>query len=162
MLKKSFKTFDFRGFVDFIYELVDKYGMYGILFYPDNRAFFSDIQLNHVAPQRNINNSNGFVWAWMKKQNEVRKVSFDLFAQTGKPRITMTIDLDKKLISLDKVDGISVVQLEEAMTNNLNGISNDLIKKNNQNKWWETTWFQLIALIAALLGIIGFFLFLKK
>lgn len=120
MLKKNFYKFDFRGFIDFVYELIDKYGMYEIRFYPDNRTFFSDVQLNHIAPYRNINNTNGFVWAWRQKQNNVRKVSFDLFSKIGKPKITMTIDLDKKFILLDNIDGISVVQIEEVMKNNLN------------------------------------------
>jgi len=119
MFKKSFKKFDFRGFVDFIYELVDKYGMYEVRFYPEHRELFSEFQLAHIAPSRSINNQNGFAWAWKQKRNEVKKVSFDLFAKAGSPKITMSIDLDKKFISLDKIDGLSVVQIEEVIENTL-------------------------------------------
>ncbi len=119
MFKKKFKKFDFRGFIDFVYELVDKHRMITIRFYPEHRELFSEAQLTHVAPYRNINNQNGFVWAWKQKQNDVKRVSFDLFAQAGNPKITMSIDLNKKYISLDRIEGISVIQIEEALKNNL-------------------------------------------
>ena len=118
MFKKSFKKFDFRGFVDFIYEFVDKYQMGEIRFYPEHRELFSESQLTHVAPYHNANDQNGFTWAWKQKQNEVRRVSFDLFAKAGNAKISMTINLDKKFISLDKIEGISAIQIEEEVKNN--------------------------------------------
>lgn len=36
------------------------------------------------------------------------------------------------------------------------------VTNNLKSKWWESTWFQITALIASILGIISFFLFLKK
>lgn len=120
MFERKFQKFDFRGFVDFIYEFVDKYGMHEIRFYPERRELFSESQLTHVVPYRSASSQDGFAWAWKQKQDEVRKVSFDLFARAGSPKVTMTINLDKKLISLDKIDGISAIQFEEVIKNNLN------------------------------------------
>ena len=128
MFKKYFKKFDFREFIDFIYDLVDKYGMYEIRFYPEHRELFSEIQLTHIAPLRSVKNQNGFAWAWKQKQDDVRRVSFDLFSQNENYKITMTIDLDKKIISLDKINGISTIQVEEALINNFT-ISNNWLKR---------------------------------
>jgi hypothetical protein len=36
-----------------------------------------------------------------------------------------------------------------------------IIQGNNLKRWWETSWFQGIALVAAILGIIGFFFLFK-
>jgi len=128
LFKRDFKKFDFRGFVDFIHDLFNE-GLGEIRFHPvEHPELFNDIQLTHIAPSWDINNSNGFVWAWKQKYKEVRRVSFDLFAINGRPKITMTIDLDKKFIALDVAEGISPVQVEEALRKNL-GIS-------TKRKWY--------------------------
>ncbi|MDE1875167.1 MAG: hypothetical protein KGI79_02450 [Patescibacteria group bacterium] len=36
-----------------------------------------------------------------------------------------------------------------------------IIQGKNVNKWWEKSWFQIVSLVAAVLGIIGFFLLMK-
>ena len=44
MFKKNFKEFDFRGFVDFVLELLDKYGLGEIRFSPEHKENFSEVQ----------------------------------------------------------------------------------------------------------------------
>jgi len=120
MNKYYFKKFDFRAFKDFIYELVDKYRFFEIRFYPDRREFFSEFQLTHAAPLRNINHPDSFIGAWKKKQKEVRKVSLDFWRKDQTAKISMTVDLDRKFISFDKIEGnISLIQLEEVLSENL-------------------------------------------
>lgn len=157
MFKKYFKKFDFRGFVDFIYDLVDIYNLGEIRFFPDHRELFDERQLSHVAPGRNINNKNGFVWAWRQKEKEVRKVSFDSFRKNGGPKITMSINLDKKFISLNKVEGISSVQIEEALKNNL-----DIHEKRYRDKLFDffRKYFSEIILLV-IVGLIVSFLVYK-
>jgi hypothetical protein len=114
----KFKKFDFQGFINFVLKLVDKYRMVQIRFNPERRELFNETQLRHIAPNRTINDENGFVWAWIRKQKEVRKVNFELFSDDNSLKIIMSIDLNKCTISLDKTDGISSVQVEETLKEN--------------------------------------------
>jgi len=129
MFKKNFKEFDFRGFVDFIFELVDKYGLEKIRFSPEHKENFSEVQLTHIAPGRSINNPDGFVWAWKRCQNITRRIYFDLFSKDGRRKITMTIDLNDKFISLDKEEGISSIEVEDILISNIR----DLSRESNLN-----------------------------
>jgi len=115
MFSINFEKFDFIGFKDFIFDLLDTYGFYEIRFYPERRDLFSDVQLKHVAPNRSIHDKNGFIWAWMQKQNEVKKVSFDFWSKDERIKITMTVDTNKKIISLDKISGISSIEIEDIL-----------------------------------------------
>lgn len=126
-----FSKFDFRGFKDFIYDLVDSYGFWNIRFYPDTnkRHLFSEVQLIHAAPNRNLNDQNGFIWAWMQKQGEVRVVSFDFSRRDDAAKISMVVDLDKRQITLSKAEGISPIEIESALKRNLLGITDTNIFK---------------------------------
>lgn len=119
LFKKYFKKFDFYGFINFVHDLFNK-GLGEIRFYPsEHKELFSKTQLVHIAPNWDINDPNGFVWAWRQKQTEVKKVSFELFNKDGKGKISMTINLDGKFISLDEVEKISAVEVEEILKKNL-------------------------------------------
>jgi len=155
MFKRYFKNFDFRGFKDFIYDLLKKYGFWNIQFYPDKREYFSDIQLCHVAPNSDFNNSNGFAQAWMKKQREVRRVSFDFWRQDNSAKISMTINLDKKYISLDKIEGnISSVQVEDAIKDNLKTYEKGLKNKMLVGKVLKNIWEIFVGVIIVVAGAI--------
>lgn len=125
MFKVNFRDFDFRGFIDFIFELVDKHGFFGIRFYPEHKERFSEGQLTHAAPRRNINDPGGFVWAWRKSQDVVRKVSFDFSNREGEKEIFMTIDLNNKSISLDNGKGISSIEIEDVLRRTMDCIVDD-------------------------------------
>lgn len=129
MFKKYFEKFDFIGLHGFVYALVKNYGMHQILFNPEHKELFSQNQLTHVAPFRDINNHNGFIWAWRKKEDFVRRISFNQFNGDRTKEIIITIDLDEKSISLDKERGISSIQIEEVLNNNLGNV---LIKLNSK------------------------------
>lgn len=129
LFRRYFKKFDFREFKDFVYELVNAYGMKQIEFFPEHKELFDEIQLTHVAPGGNINNKNGFLWAWQQKEKEVRKVSFDSFRKDRTISITMSVNLDRKFISLDRAKNISPVKIEGALKNNL-----ELIEKRRSKK----------------------------
>lgn len=131
MFEYKFKEFDFRGFMDFVLSLQDYYGLGQIKFYPDKKEFFDNVQLCHIAPGRNVNNRNGFVWAWRQKQNEVREVTFDQFTQDQSKKINMTINLDKSTIKLNSFDGISPINIEEVLKDNLSMIQ----KAEKKNKF---------------------------
>lgn len=122
MFKLKFREFDFQGFINFILELVDKHGMVQIRFFPEHKELFNETQLRHIAPNRTIDDPNGFVWAWIRVKDKVKKVTFDLYRDDRASQISMTIDLNKKEISLDKSEGISSVQVEEALKNNLKNL----------------------------------------
>ncbi len=129
MFKKNFKKFDFHGFTYFVFELIDKYKLNQIRFDPEHKEIFSEVQLSHIAPGRDLNNSNGFVWAWVRKKDIVKKVSFRQFSKDQSKEMNMKIDLDKGVISLEKVRGLSSVQIEEALNNNL---GTSLIDKSSE------------------------------
>lgn len=134
MFKKNFEEFDFRGFVDFILELVDKYELGEIRFNPEHKENFSEVQLTHIAPGRSTNNPNGFVWAWKRCQGIVRRVYFDLFSKNGSRKIAMTIDLNDKFISLDKEEGISSIEVEDILKNNMKIDLETKIDEGNKKK----------------------------
>lgn len=131
MFESKFKKFDFRGFMDFVLNLADYYGLGHIVFYPDKKDLFDKIQLTHIAPRRSINDRNGFIWAWRQQQKEVRKVSFDQFSVDNNKKIKMTIDLDKLIIRLDSAEGISPVIIEDVFKNNF-GIEQEVINYRSQ------------------------------
>lgn len=123
MFKFYFKKFNFREFKDFIFDLVDRYGFFEIRFHPDRKELFSRFQLSHADPSRNLKSSNGFIWAWMQKRNEVRKVNFDFWRRDKKAEISMTIDLDDKSIVLTGIKGIvSTVEVEEVLKDNFSSL----------------------------------------
>lgn len=165
MFKKKFKEFDFLGFSDFIFELIDKYKMNQISFRPEHKELFSQYQLTHIAPHRIITHREGFIWAWMQQQKDVRRVSFDLFSEDGKRKISMTINLDEKTISLDIESGISSIEVEDILIKNIKNLTSEnslrdseKLEKKRSQKFWEKPWFQIIILLSAIATIIGIFL----
>ncbi|MDD2696617.1 MAG: hypothetical protein PHE52_00455 [Candidatus Pacebacteria bacterium] len=117
MFKKFFNEFDFIGFHAFGFDLVDNYGLHQIRFNPDHPESFSQHQLTHLG--RDINDHGSFIWAWRQKTDVVRKVSFDQFSNDLTRKITMTINLDEKFISLNKEEGISSIEIENILKNNM-------------------------------------------
>jgi hypothetical protein len=138
MSKFNFRDFDFTGFKDFIFEIVDKYDFFGIRFFPRNKPeLFSDYQLTHAAPGRDISNSGGFIWAWKQNKDSVRVVNFVFKTRDRKSQIKMVINLNKKTIIIEKVDGfVSLSQIEKALIDSMDIISSkgfclpDFIKDN--------------------------------
>lgn len=78
MFKKYFKTLDFQGLKNFIYELMNAYGFYEIRFYPENKNLFNNNQLTHIAPFGDIDHKEGFIWAWRQNIKRVRRTFFNL------------------------------------------------------------------------------------
>ena len=109
----KFKSFDFRDFMDFVLNLADYYGLGHVRFYPDKKEFFDDFQLEHIAPRRDIDDKRGFVWAWRKKEGEVRVVEFDQFTENEIAKVRIKIDLDNKYIKIMTCDGISPLIIED-------------------------------------------------
>ena len=113
MFEIKFTEFNFRDFMDFVLNLADRHGLGQVRFYPEKNEFFDNIQLTHISPTRDIEDKKGFAWAWSKKQNDVRKVSFDQFSDDDTKGVSISIDLDKKTIRLNKIRGVSSVVVEE-------------------------------------------------
>ncbi|MFA6146002.1 MAG: hypothetical protein WC697_01560 [Patescibacteria group bacterium] len=118
-LEIHFQEFDFRGFIDFICYLGDEYKMDYILFNPDKRELFTDFQLRHIAPHHDINNKQGFTWAWKQMQDKVRNIEFDLFTKDKTKSIRMSIELDAKFIYLNQAIGISPAEIKRALKDNM-------------------------------------------
>lgn len=108
-----FKNFDFRDFMDFVLNLADYYGLGHVRFYPDKQEFFDDFQLKHIAPRRDIDDTKGFVWAWRKKEEEVRVVEFDQFTDNEVVKVRIKIDLDNKYVKIMTCEGISPLIIED-------------------------------------------------
>lgn len=51
---------------------------------------------------------------------------------------------------------VTIISEDNQFTGNISARGG---KSNSINKWWESNWFQIIALVAGLLGIVGFFFF---
>lgn len=116
IFKHKFKKFDFQKFIDFVRDLVSRYNLGYIKFFPhQGREFFDDYQIVHVAPEWDINNKRGFVWVWIKKINVVRTVTFEQFNKENTSKITITIDLDQKTIILDKIENLSAAEIEDSL-----------------------------------------------
>ncbi|MDO9231407.1 MAG: hypothetical protein Q7U36_02955 [bacterium] len=116
IFKHRFKEFDFQKFIDFVKDLVIRYNLGYIKFFPhQGREFFDDYQMVHVAPEWDINNKRGFVWAWIKKIDIVRTITFEQFNKESTSKITITIDLDQKTITLDKIENLSVAEIEDSL-----------------------------------------------
>ncbi len=64
MFKRRFQgEFDFHGFISFVHDIFDNYGLGEIRFYPkDHKDSFTDFQLRHISPGWNINDPNGFTF----------------------------------------------------------------------------------------------------
>ncbi len=122
MFKKIFKEeFDFHGFVSFVRDIFNNYGMGEIRFFPKNhKDIFTNQQLSHISPSWKVDDPYGFVFSWRKNKDLVRVVVFDQFSkfESKSRRIRMTIDLDKKFISLDEVRGLSSEEVDNALENN--------------------------------------------
>lgn len=123
MFKNFFNEFDFIGFHGFIFDLVDSHKMSQISIHPDREELFTKYQLAHIAPFRNINDHNGFIWAWREKKDIVRRISFDQFSEDQKKKIAMKIDLNEKSISLDKEMGISSIEVENILMKNIKNLT---------------------------------------
>lgn len=113
MFEIKFKVFRFRDFMDFVLNLSDRYGLGQVRFYPDRKVFFDDYQLSHISPSRDVEDQRGFAWAWSKKENEVRRVTFDQFSNDRSKKVNITIDLNKRTIKLNESLGISPVVIED-------------------------------------------------
>lgn len=134
IFQRKFKQFDFQKFVDFVRDLLTRYNLGYIKFYPhQGKEFFDDYQLVHVAPNWDMNNKRGFVWAWAKKKEIVKTVTFDQFNKEGTSKITMTIYLDQNNITLDKIENLSAAEIEDSLdkyfTNYHDAIISNVIKE---------------------------------
>ncbi len=113
MIGIKYKEFAITKFVDFIFDLVDKQGLSQVIFYPDKKELFDDYQLTHIAPNRNEDDSRGFAWAWSKKLNEIRNVTFSQFNADKTKSVNITISLNQSVIKLNEIEGISTVGIED-------------------------------------------------
>ena len=96
--------------------MLTRYDLGYIKFYPQQgREFFDEYQLVHVAPNWDIDNKRGFVWAWNKKKDIVRTVEYEQFNEKNTSKITITIDLDQKTITLDKIENLSATEIEDSL-----------------------------------------------
>lgn len=138
----------YQNLLNFIRDLHDRYQMGHIRFFPEHgRELFTDVQLKHVAPHWNLQDSQGFLYEWNRRQDVVRIVSFDLFNESGSPKVKVEIDLNQKRISLEEVSGITSQDVLMSLKNFF--ILNDL-PKFTVNIWWKYThpvWWILIALL---------------
>lgn len=121
MYEYKFKNFNFQELTDFVYNLVDYYGLENIIFYPSEARYFDDIQLKHIAPGRNVEDKRGFAWAWKKYQQNVREVIFDQYSKDGTKKINVTINLDSKTIRLNSILGLSQLVIEDLIQKRFGG-----------------------------------------
>lgn len=116
IFQRKFREFDFQKFLDFVRDLLTRYNLGYIKFYPyQGKEFFDDYQLTHVAPEWDVNNKRGFIWVWIKKQEVVRTVTYDQFDRENTKKITITIDLDQKSITFDKIENLSAAGIEDSL-----------------------------------------------
>ncbi len=167
MLKRKFKEkFDFRGFVGFIRDVFNNHGLGEIRFYPKNsKDIFTDFQLEHISLSWSVDDPRGFAFVWRKYEDKVRTVTFDQFSkfESADRRIRMTIDLDKKCISLDGAKGVPPKEIDKLLENNFgpNLVDHDSQRSNiseNQkskvsfwSKWW---WFFIVPLLVGIILLI--------
>lgn len=108
IFSKKFDVFSFQRFSDFIYDLFDYHGFWGIRFTTYiAKDIFSGDQLTHASVDININDERGFRGAWQKRQN-IKKVGFTFYARDERSSIKMSFNLDKKSILLDEAVNVSL------------------------------------------------------
>lgn len=107
----KFIDFNFTAFKDFLKELHDMHGFSDINFYPDKEELFTKEQLIHVGKNWDLSSPDSFMGAWMKLKDEVKKVSFHYYSKDKKKQIRISVNLNKKIISLDKIESMSAADL---------------------------------------------------
>lgn len=143
--------FDFQKFLEFYRELVEVHKLGEVVFAPkQGKDLFTEIQLVHTAPGWGLEDSNGFLHVWRKNTKIVRRVSFKQFKKDGSRHIKMTVDLDKKTISLDEVEGITAQEIEDSLKKFI-PVRKILLSDEKVNKWWKYThpiwWIRFLTLL---------------
>src|SRR4030042_1449334 len=145
--KYKFKQFSFGNFTGFIRDLISKYDMGDIRFAPFLKGDFyvdNKYTLEHMGDE---NAQNTFVNVWSNNLDKMKVVSFELFKKKGGlPKIEMTFNLDKNIISLNKAQEITAEKIEESLEKFF-----DIGQINrNTNIWWKYThpiWWIWVAIL---------------
>lgn len=161
LFKRKFKgEFDFHNLVLFVRDIEAKYGLGEIRFHPSSRGdLFTEQQLTHLCTTEDL---NGFVSAWKKYKDIVKKVTFDQFskADSANQKIRITIDLDNNSIFLDLVKGVSSKEIEIALENSFG--PNLLDKHINKQELLDITveifWVILSFIFQSILKVLNWIL----
>lgn len=106
--KFKFKDYTDELFLGFVREIANLYKMKQMQCYPHRgKNIFNEFQLKHIAPNWDIKNSRGFMYAWMRHRDIVKSVTFDIFSPDKLSKMRITIHLDEKLFILEGISGIS-------------------------------------------------------
>jgi len=124
LFRAKFDQFSFKEFNAFIWELYDKHKFRNILFEPANGlSLFTNQQITHAAPDRDISHPGGFIGQWAKNEDGVKRVKFRFSGPNGRPDIEMTVDLDDRTISLDSAAGITSEDVKKVLHSSFPRIS---------------------------------------
>ena len=110
-----------ESFRDFVRALSDLYKMGQIRISPHQGArLFGAFQRKHLCPGWDIRHPKGFLAVWARHRSVVRTVTFILFRANGSPRVEMTVDLERNILSLDQADGIDPEEVSSVLRWNFN------------------------------------------
>ncbi|MDD2757813.1 MAG: hypothetical protein PHD72_00365 [Patescibacteria group bacterium] len=165
--KIQFKEFNFENFLQFDRELVEIYQMGEVRYRPEgDSSLFNQTQLRHTAPQWDINNENGFLNVWKRNVSSVRQVTFDQFHKSGSPRISIKIDLDKKIIFFyEASDDVEENDIIRSINKYFSNGSNVVVAGKLVNRWWKYThpiWWVSMFVFILYKFVHGSFAIIKK
>src|SRR4030066_1675195 len=107
MFTVKFEKFEFKAFLDFIWDLIYTFQIGQIKFIPHQGiSLFSDQQLTHIGPKFDLNNQRDFLYVWSRNRDIVRAVTYDQFHLNGTPKIKVVFDLDARIMRLESSEGI--------------------------------------------------------
>lgn len=146
----KFERFEFKAFLDFIWDLIQRFQIDQIRFNPHQKiSLFNERQLTHIGPDFNLNNPWDFLYVWSRNEKSVRKVTFEQFHKAGTPKIKMTFDLDNRIVTIEEVKGITVDDIEGSLEKFF--LTKEVIVVDGSaNKWWKYThpvWWIWLALV---------------
>lgn len=151
IVEYKFEKFEFKAFLDFIWDMIYTFQIGQIKFNPhQGGSLFNNRQLTHIGPKFDLDNQGDFLYAWSRNKNIVRTVTYDQFHINGIPRIEVTFDLDIKTMVLESTEGIEIEAIEKSLNKffKIKKVSN----KSDTNKWWKYShpawwiWFAMVSI----------------
>lgn len=137
--KYRFEKFEFRAFLEFIWDLINCFQISQIRFSPHQGvSLFNEHQLTHIGPNFDLNNVGDFLYIWSRNEKVVRVVTFEQFHKNGTPKIKMTFDLDKKNLIIESVEGITSEDIEVSLKKFFS-IEEVSFNSDGVSKWWKYT-----------------------
>jgi len=128
--------------------------------FEDNRDLTKKSEEELLAIIRRAENTNvaGSLYQRASKELELRDRDKIINNQS---RSGLMLRVGGDMLFDGSIKGPENGKIDIAVAGNYKSHKGQIIQGDNNRKWWENSWVQGIALVAAILGIVGFFLLFK-